>query len=138
MFKFEYVLKFLVWVHTQIFGGGGWDCRFEYFLRVEAKFCTQLCLVAAGPGQCNMDNICSNYQENSLKTVGKDFIGTSTEGTYHRQFGKCAWFSMFRLWAKILLCVAWADQRSNFNSIVIIVTYVGWNTSLIGKKEKKR
>ena len=28
---------------------------------------------------------------------------TSTEGTYHRQFGKCARFSMFRSWAKILL-----------------------------------
>ena len=28
---------------------------------------------------------------------------TSTEGTYHRQIGKCARFSMFRSWAKILL-----------------------------------
>ena len=25
-----------------------------------------------------------------------------TEGTYHRQFGKCAKFSMFHSWAKIL------------------------------------
>ena len=43
-FLFEYVLKYLVAVTW------GWDCRFEYFLRVEAEFCTQLCLVAAGPG----------------------------------------------------------------------------------------
>ena len=28
---------------------------------------------------------------------------TSTEGTNHRQFGKCARFTMFRSWAKVLL-----------------------------------
>ena len=28
---------------------------------------------------------------------------TSTEGTYHRQFRKCARFSMFCSWVKILL-----------------------------------
>ena len=28
---------------------------------------------------------------------------TSTEGTYHRQLGKCARFSIFRSWAKISL-----------------------------------
>ena len=42
-FLFEYVLNYLVAVTW------GWDCRFEYFLRVEAEFCTKLCLVAAGP-----------------------------------------------------------------------------------------
>ena len=31
---------------------------------------------------------------------------TSIEGTFHRQFGKCALFSMFRSWANILLSLS--------------------------------
>ena len=52
-FLFEYVLKYLVAVTWK------WDCRFEYFLRVEAEaeFCAQLCLVAAGPDHKPLETI---------------------------------------------------------------------------------
>ena len=43
--------------------------------------------------------------ENALKIYVDGFVFchcTSTEGTYHRQFGKCTLFPIFRLWTKIL------------------------------------
>ena len=50
---------------------------------------------------------------------------TSTEGTYNRQFGKCARFSMFRSWAKILLFLSnKMFQGLIFQNIHITKSYI--------------
>ena len=51
---------------------------------------------------------------------------TSTEGTYQRQFGKCARFSMFRSWAKILFIILSnkSFQMLIFENIHITKSYI--------------
>ena len=50
---------------------------------------------------------------------------TSTEGTFHRQFGKCARFSMFCLWAKIFLKFSNKSfQVLIFEKILITESYI--------------
>ena len=49
---------------------------------------------------------------------------TSTEVTYHRQFGKCARFSMFRSWAKIFILSSKTFQVLIFENIHITKSYI--------------
>ena len=43
---------------------------------------------------------------------------------YHRQFGKCAWSSMFRSWAKILFLSNKTFQVLIFENIHITKSYI--------------
>ena len=50
---------------------------------------------------------------------------TSSEGNYHRQFGKCARFSMFHSWAKLLLFLSNKTfQVLIFENIQITKSYI--------------
>ena len=131
------MIPVIFWIEMRIF----YVCFFCFGKKEETKkkkksdYCRSVHTDAKKIKVCQMVSIIKiqplNDKFRSWKMTPKNMLTysffcycKSTEGTYHRQFGKYARSSMFRSWAKILLFSSSKTFQCSYLKIYIYLTLI--------------